>query len=325
MAKTTDAEKRTAEVLQILHAIEFPLGPGTEFRTPLRQRRVAHILMGVANIRPNQLFTEILFYGDGHDYAPRSRDLIRFINAHYGESLADSSYDDVRRKNLDFLVEAGLVVRAANRPSADINDGTRGYSIAASALSLFVAFGTPEWEQTVEQWLANAGSLAEKLARPRKQNLVKVKLPNDEEVDLSTGKHNELQKAIIEDLLPRFLNEPELLYLGDTAKKVLFHEPERLEEIGLKAFDHGILPDIVALDKSREWLYFIEAVHSSNPISRLRHLALERLSRGCSYGKVYVSAFLDRDAFRKWVAELSWETEVWLASDPTHIEQVEVP
>jgi hypothetical protein len=106
-------EKRVEEVLEILKTIGFPIGPGTEFGTPLRQKRVANILMGVANLRPNQPFSKICYYGDGNEYAPRTRDLIRFINEHYGESIADSSYDDIRRKNLDFLVEAEIVVRAA--------------------------------------------------------------------------------------------------------------------------------------------------------------------------------------------------------------------
>lgn len=75
-------EKRVSEVLEILKAIGFPLGPETEFGTTLRQRRVANILLGVANLRPIQPFSEISYYDDGNEYAPRTRDLIRFINEH---------------------------------------------------------------------------------------------------------------------------------------------------------------------------------------------------------------------------------------------------
>jgi type II restriction enzyme len=245
--------------------------------------------------------------------------LIRFINQHYGENIADSSYDDIRRKNLDFLVEAGLVVRSANRPGAPTNDGTRGYAVAKDAVELFTKYGKPGWRRTLEKWKKEKGCLATKLARPRKQHLVPVRLPDGSKVDLSKGKHNELQKRIIEDFLPRFLLDPELLYLGDTANKILIHEKERLIEIGLAEFNHDTLPDIVVLDKKQNWVYFIEAVHSSNPISRIRHLKLEKLSSGCSLGKVFVSAFLDRNSFRKWISEISWETEVWLASEPSHM------
>jgi hypothetical protein len=312
-------EKRQQEVISILNAIGFPIGSGTEFSTPLRQKRVANILMGVANIRPDQGFTDIFYYGDGNNFAPRTRDLIRFINENYGENIADSSYDDIRRKNLDFLVEAGLVVRAANRPGAATNDGTRGYSISSDAIELFRQFGKLTWSAVVSSWTSKAGRLSDKLARPRKQRLVSVSLPNGSRLTLSEGKHNDLQKAIIEDFLPRFLMKPELLYLGDTSKKILIHDEKSLEQFGLQSFSHDTLPDVVAVDHDRRWIYFIEAVHSANPISRLRHLTLEKLSADCTLGRVYVSAFLDRDAFRQWVAELSWETEVWLASEPSHM------
>jgi type II restriction enzyme len=311
--------QRQKDVLKILKGINFPIGPGTEFSTTLRQKRVANILMGVANLRWNQPFSEIVYYGDGNQYAPRTRDLIRFINQNYGEKIADSSYDDIRRKNLDFLVEAGIVVRAANRPGAATNDGTRGYAVSPDAKDLFLTFNTKAWSPAVANWKKKVGNFSEKLARPRSQKLVDITLPDGKLLNLSEGKHNDLQKAIIEDFLPRFLLRPELLYFGDTAKKALIHNADHLYDLGLREFRHETLPDIVAIDREKEWVYFIEAVHSANPISRIRHLTLERLSANCPFGKVYVSAFLDRTAFRQWVPELSWETEVWLASDPSHM------
>lgn len=320
LSRSTEPHQvRTCEVLRILVAAGFPLGPGTEFRTPLRCARLAHILLGVANLRPDQSLADLSVLGVNNYSAPRSRDLIRFVNTHYGESIADSSYDDVRRKNLDFLVEAGLVVKSANKTGAATNDGTRGYAISPEAAMLFKSFGTRTWKAAVSKWVSEFGSLSEKLSRSRIQPMVPVLLPNGQAVSLSLGKHNVLQKAVVEDFLPRFLKEPELLYLGDTAKKILIYEEAVLAEIGLKAFDHDTLPDVVVLDRKTKWLYFIEAVHSSNPINRLRHLALERMSAGCKFGKVYVSAFLSRDEFRKWVADLSWETEVWIADAPDHM------
>jgi BsuBI/PstI restriction endonuclease domain/BsuBI/PstI restriction endonuclease HTH domain len=313
----TDADSRVREVLEILEAVGFPLGQGTEFSTELRQKRVARILMGVANLRPDQPFSHICHYGDGNNHEPRSRDIIRFINSHYGESISAGSYDDIRRKNLDFLVEAGIVV--GSRPGAATNDGKRGYAISADAVALFKRYGKKGWKGFASTWASKMGRLSEKLSRPRKQKLVPVKLPDGSFLNLSEGKHNDLQKAIVEDFLPRFLQKPELLYLGDTAKKILVHDEKYLAKIGLQAFSHETLPDVVAVDAKRNWVFFIEAVYSANPVSRFRHLKLEELSSSCTLGRVYVSAFLDRATFGKWLGELSWETEVWLASDPAHM------
>lgn len=309
---------RTKEVLKILSAVGFPVGGG-DFRTQIRQERVAHVLLAVANLGPGEKWANINFAGDGKSYAPRSRDIIKFINKHYGGGISSGSYDDIRRKNLDFLVPAGLVLKAANRPGAETNDGTRGYAIAPDAVPLFTTFGTTAWAKAVRKFVASKGKLVDLLARPRAVAKVSIRIPNGVTLALSTGPHNLLQKAIIESFVPIFVKKPELLYIGDTANKILYCDNKRLQEIGLPQLKHDTLPDVVILDNERGWLFLIEAVHSANPMTQLRHLTMEKLTAGCRYGKVYVSAFHDRDSFRKWVVNLSWETEVWLASEPTHL------
>lgn len=42
---------------------------------------------------------------------------------------------------------------------------------------------------------------------------------NDEEYGFLSGKHNELQKAILEEFAPRFAPNSECIYVGDTIEK----------------------------------------------------------------------------------------------------------
>ena len=63
----------------------------------------------------------------------------------------------------------------------------------------------------------------------------------------------------------------------------------------------------------------IEAVHSSNPIGVLRHKRLRELTKDCAVGRVYISAFENAKAFRKFSGDISWQTEVWIAEDPDHL------
>ncbi len=79
------------------------------------------------------------------------------------------------------------------------------------------------------------------------------------------------------------------------------------------------LPDIIAYNAAKNWLYLIEAVHSSGSISEVRMLELKRLAAGCTADIVYVTAFLTKAEFRKWAAEIAWETEVWIAENPDHL------
>ena len=69
----------------------------------------------------------------------------------------------------------------------------------------------------------------------------------------------------------------------------------------------------------KNWLFLIEAVHSSGPISPVRLEELKSLTYNCTVDIVYVTAFLDRSTFRKFAPELAWETEVWIADSPDHM------
>jgi len=89
--------------------------------------------------------------------------------------------------------------------------------------------------------------------------------------------------------------------------------------LGFKDLAHDMLPDVVVYDAERNWLFLIEAVHSSNPISALRHVALEQFTVECTAPRVYVSVFENRASLRKWIADISWETEVWLVESPSHL------
>ena len=82
---------------------------------------------------------------------------------------------------------------------------------------------------------------------------------------------------------------------------------------------HEELPDIIAYSKEKNWLYLIEAVHSSGPISEIRLLQLQKLTEKCTADIVYVTAFLNRPKFRQFMAEIAWETEVWIADNPDHM------
>ena len=248
-----------------------------------------------------------------------TREIIRFWNAHYGQSIADSSYDDVRRKDLIVLVEAGLVVKSAADLAADTNDGTRGYAIADFALPLLHQYGEDGWEDELVKFRAEVGTLSDRLSKAREFKMIPVTLPDGQQFNLSPVPHNEIQKAAIEDFLPWFSNGAEVLYVGDTEKKILHADYEQMDALHLQRLERELLPDILAYEKERNWLFLIEAVHSSNPISELRHMALRRLTKDVEAGCVYVTAFKSMRDFGRLSKEISWETEVWITDQPDHM------
>jgi DNA (cytosine-5)-methyltransferase 1 len=311
-----DANEKLEQALTIMRCVGLPL---REF-TPRRRERVALALLAVAGVQPNDNWSQSRGMGDGHGPL-QTRAIIRFWNEHYGQSVADSSYDDVRRKDLIHLVEFGLVNKSAANPHADTNDGTRGYAMTDGGLALLRSYGASEWETQLARFRAEAGEVADRLSKAREMKMVPVILPNGTPLKLDPGPHNELQRDIIESFLSRFAHGCEVLYIGDASNKLLYVNSDRLAGIGLPPPSRETLPDVVAYVQEKGWVFFVEAVTSFNPISDMRREQLRRhaQTKGMNHKIIFVTAFPDRKTFAKFSQQIGWETEVWIASHPAHM------
>ena len=128
-----------------------------------------------------------------------------------------------------------------------------------------------------------------------------------------------VKKAVIEQFIPNFAPHSIILHLKNPHPFKTGSSPEELERLGISPNTSGSLPDIILLDEKRGWVFFIEAVHSFGPISPQRLMMLEALCTKCHMPLVFVTAFLDRNAFRKFAPDIAWETEVWIAQEPDHM------
>lgn len=128
-----------------------------------------------------------------------------------------------------------------------------------------------------------------------------------------------MKKAVVEDFAPRFAPTSEVLHLATFRHSGSVTANSAASCLGLPVTRHSSLPDVVLWDPARKWVFLIEAVHSFGPISPARMMTLEKLCSGCRYPLVFVTAFLDRNAFRKFAPEIAWDTEVWIAEEPDHM------
>ena len=171
----------------------------------------------------------------------------------------------------------------------------------------------------MEKFRREQGALVERYESNRHRNMVPIKLPDGQTLQFSPGRHNEVQKAIVEEFAPRFAPGAHLLYLGDTAKKDLFVDNAGLARLGIAITDHDKLPDVVLYDADRNWLFLVEAVTSHGPVTPKRIVEFEDMFSVCSAGVVCVSAFPDFAEFKKHLQSVAWETEVWLCDTPDHM------
>jgi len=150
-----------------------------------------------------------------------------------------------------------------------------------------------------------------------------LKIPlklSDKEILLSPGGQNILVKKIIDEFCSRFTPNAEPIYIGDAENKMAYFDAAALSDLGVSPPDeHGKMPDVVVHYKEKNWLVLIEAVTSHGPINTKRKIELEELFKGCKIGLVFVTAFLDRHSMLRFLNEIAWETEVWVAEAPTHL------
>jgi hypothetical protein len=309
--KSKTQQQLIFETLDILSTLGLPIE-----KSPRALERMALAFLGVAGITQESPNWQSLQDLNDQRYL-KTRDIINFVNQHYNENISPGSYDDIRRKDLKHPLLAGIVMRS--KPNSLHNDPTRAYTINPDFSQVIRAYGQAGWHGQAAKFMECREALIDKLAGKRDIQLVPITLPSGKTIEFSPGEHNALQKAIIEEFLPRYGYGAEVLYIGDTAKKFLVYEESKLQQLNFFELSHGELPDIVAYSPHKNWLYLIEAVHSSGPISTERLLELEVLAKGCKADIIYVTAFLDRETFRKFIANIAWETEVWIASDPDHL------
>ena len=137
---------------------------------------------------------------------------------------------------------------------------------------------------------------------------------NNSDYTFSPGSHNQLQKAILEEFAPRFAPNSECLYVGDTTQKDMVKNVDKLAELGFDITLHDKMPDVVLYKEDKNWIYFIEAVDSVGPMSPARVLDINTMTKDVTAGKIFITAFLSVDKYKRFIDQLAWETEVWLAS-----------
>lgn len=304
--------KLVFNMLDILNAVGIPVQ-----NTDRKLERMAKACLAVGKIKRS--FSETLSAEDA-SYS-RSRDIISYENSHYGEKIADSSYDDIRRQDLKLLVEAGVVINSSSQEEQATNNPSRGYALNPEFAKLIKQYKTATWESALEEYNSKTIKLMEELERRRDLAKVPVTLPGGKTINLSYGEHNNLQKAIIEEFLPLFGFGAEVLYVGDTSNKFLHLDKDALESINFFPLEHEELPDVVAYSREKNLLYLIEAYHSTGEWSEVRVRKVKRKleESKCSAIVVFFTAFENKNVFKQKAKDIAWETEVWIADNPEHL------
>jgi hypothetical protein len=95
-----------------------------------------------------------------------------------------------------------------------------------------------------------------------------------------------------------------------------------MRELNLPIQVTASLPDVILLCEVERVLVVVEVVASSGPVSELRLGQLRQLvqqSLLLGYRPRYVTAFPSRRVFRRFVEEIAWGTQVWIANEASQV------
>lgn len=299
------AKRRMEDALQILKSLGVP---GTQ-----QNERSVLTLLALLDMKPETPWKKAS--------APLMgiRPMMDWFKEHYGKVYAENTRESVRRQTIHQFLDAGIVTINPDDPDRPTNSGKTVYQVPTDLLEVVRAWGSKEWEKRIKTYLASVETLTAKYAQAREMKRIPVQIADGKAISLSPGGQNVLVEQIIDEFCSRFVPGAKLAYVGDTADKFAHIDRDLLKSLGVIIEEHGKMPDVVVYDEKRDWLVLIEAVTAHGPVSPKRMAELKSLFRGSKPGLVFVTAFLDRKSMVKYLGDISWETEVWVAESPSHL------
>ena len=293
-------DKKIEETREFLQIIGMPKAQQADI--------CCYVILAMAGVKPDMRWEEAT-----NEWI-RIHDIIQFANSYYGTTYAENSRETFRKQALHHFRTAALVEdngKATNSPNYR-------YRLTEETLQMLRVRDTIEWQPSVRRFLHYHQSLIEMYASKKKMSMMPVKI-NGQDFSFSSGKHNELQKVIIEEFAPRFAPNAECLYVGDTIEKDLVKNVAKLTELGFEITLHDKMPDVVLYREDKDWLYFVESVTSVGPMDPKRILEITEMTKNVTAEKIFVTAFLDFKTYKRFSENLAWETEVWIAEMPEHM------
>jgi len=281
--------------------------------TAQQNKRSALCLLALLNLTPRKTWV------DSENPLMGITPIMEWVLKHYRKEYAANTREAFRRQTMHQFVNAGIALYNPDKPDRPVNSPKAVYQIEPATLKLLRSFGTVAWPEVLNTWLAERETLIARYAKERNQLCVPVQIAPNSEIRLSPGEHSELIRAIIEEFAPRYAPGSTLFYAGDTGEKWSYFDAVSMKALGVELGTKGKMPDVVLHYVEKNWLLLVESVTSHGPVDGKRHAELAQLFTESTSGLVYVTAFANRAAMARYLTEIAWETEVWVADAPSHL------
>lgn len=246
--------------------------------------------------------------------------------------------DNSREQVRDEVIRQGLIPNGAviERSGVPTTSSKPRYALAAPFASLFdpglqgeaLTRAAKDWADATLNPMALARIVSLRGSTDRDGTDILVRFPNGETRLLAPGPSSRIAQSVVEQFAPRFLTDPVVLWLSESAAKVAARDEGWIKRLRLRITPDRTLPDIILLDRGHSAadlkLVFVEVVATDGPVTEQRARAFLDIAAegGFDPSRVAcVTAFLDRDRaeVKKALPSLAWGSHVWFASEPERL------
>ncbi|AFZ26583.1 putative O-methyltransferase [Cylindrospermum stagnale PCC 7417] len=245
--------------------------------------------------------------------------VMKFIAENYGRIYKPNTRETIRDETVAAFVNAGILGKNPDKPDRPPNSPKTVYQIESAILALLQTYETEQWNTNLRDYLVSIETLKARYAQHREMQMIPIKISNKLDIKITAGGQNILIKKVIDEFCPRFTPGGDILYLGDAGSKYGYCDTNALLSLGITLTQAQKIPDIIIHYTAKNWLVIVEAVSSNGPINVQRQNELKSLFGNSTAGLVFVTSFPDRSILLKFIHQIAWETEVWIASDPSHM------
>lgn len=299
------AKKKIYEALDILQSINVP--------RQQQKDRSALTLLSLLSIKSSNSWKE------AKENLIGITEMMNYFENYYGIKCAPNTRETVRRQTIHQFLQMGLVDANPDDHNRPINSPNTRYVINSKFLELVRSYGGPLWQPSLQRFVDSNPSISMLHASERLMNKIPVRLLDGQQILISSGGQNQLIKLIVEEFCPRFTPGGIIVYLGDASVKITGDEQKYFMDLGIILDPHGKMPDLIVELSAKKWLVLIEAVTSHGPIDIKRHNELIETFKNPKLNLVFITAFQTRQNMKKYLNDIAWETEVWVAENPSHL------
>lgn len=245
----------------------------------------------------------------------RIRDILDFSRTDLGKNYAENTRETVRKHSLKYLVDSGMVIQNADDPNRVTNSGLNNYILSDSFKTLLDAYN-----YDYAKFEELKGEFVDSVTIERRNSISKLKKKPvtisssslKEELVLSPGDHNIIEKFIVEDIFPKISPDFQLVYVGDTKLKNLFINQHICKIIGLNIDVHTKIPDVIGYDNTSKTILLFEAVASSGPIDDLRKKELLEIFHDWPHNIIFGTTFLSQKLFQSFSTTIASGTTAYI-------------